>query len=229
MLVPCPGGGALGPQCFCTFILVSSMFGVLLSCRSPVLVEVRRDPIVYMRDQLIGLQHSGVFGHKHEIPGELRRRHQGCNAGKRRRLVRRWYRPYLPSIIMGNVRSLANKMDELVALMRSQRVFREASMMFFTDTCLCDNITGLYRELSRLSLCAGRQGLQKERQESGRRRSDLCEHPRHITVKERVCSPDIGRDAHGEDIHALTDCITDYINFCTHNIVPTKSLMLPQQ
>ena len=31
-------------------------------------------------------------------------------------------------------------------------------------------------------------------------------------------------DSHGEDIDSLTDCITDYINFCVDNIVPTKTV-----
>lgn len=33
-------------------------------------------------------------------------------------------------------------MDELEALMRSRRVFREASVMCFMETWLCDNIRG---------------------------------------------------------------------------------------
>ncbi|CAM4731262.1 unnamed protein product [Leuciscus chuanchicus] len=36
------------------------------------------------------------------------------------------------------------------------------------------------------------------------------------TVWEELCSP------HGEDIDSLTDCITDYINFCVENTVPTR-------
>ncbi|KAI3351352.1 hypothetical protein L3Q82_005895 [Scortum barcoo] len=46
------------------------------------------------------------------------------------------YRPVLPSIIMGNVRSLPNKMDELAALTRHQREYRECSLLLFTETWL---------------------------------------------------------------------------------------------
>ncbi|TWW66494.1 hypothetical protein D4764_20G0005260 [Takifugu flavidus] len=49
---------------------------------------------------------------------------------------RRRYRPVLPSIIMGNVRSLPNKMDELAALTRHQREYRESSLLLFTETWL---------------------------------------------------------------------------------------------
>ena len=41
---------------------------------------------------------------------------------------------------MGNVRSLANKMDELAALAGSQREYRESSVMVFTETWLHQDI-----------------------------------------------------------------------------------------
>jgi len=50
------------------------------------------------------------------------------------------YRPYLPSIVLGNVRSLVNKMDELTSLTRSESVFQEGSVMCFTETWLHDNV-----------------------------------------------------------------------------------------
>ena len=41
---------------------------------------------------------------------------------------------------MGNVRSLANKMEELTALPRSQRGYWECSVMCFTETWLYQDI-----------------------------------------------------------------------------------------
>ncbi|KAJ0019528.1 hypothetical protein NQD34_007097 [Periophthalmus magnuspinnatus] len=38
------------------------------------------------------------------------------------------------------------------------------------------------------------------------------------TVWTELCDP------HGEDINAMTDCITDYINFCFENIVPSQTV-----
>jgi len=55
-------------------------------------------------------------------------------------LRKRRFRPYLPSIMMGNVQSLVNKMDELTSLTRSKSVFREGSVMCFTETWLHDNV-----------------------------------------------------------------------------------------
>ncbi|KAI3363877.1 hypothetical protein L3Q82_001472 [Scortum barcoo] len=61
---------------------------------------------------------------------------RGLCAGRRLGARRRRYRPVLPSIIMGNVRSLPNKMDELAALTRHQREYRECSLLLFTETWL---------------------------------------------------------------------------------------------
>lgn len=30
--------------------------------------------------------------------------------------------------------------------------------------------------------------------------------------------------AHGEDINAMTECVTDYINFCINNIIPNRTV-----
>lgn len=31
-------------------------------------------------------------------------------------------------------------------------------------------------------------------------------------------------DSHGEDVDGLTDCITDYIQFCVDDVLPTKNV-----
>ncbi|KAI4880800.1 hypothetical protein NFI96_015512, partial [Prochilodus magdalenae] len=40
----------------------------------------------------------------------------------------------------------------------------------------------------------------------------------NTTLWEELCDP------YGEDINGLTHCITDYVNFCVENTVPTKTL-----
>ena len=55
---------------------------------------------------------------------------------KRRSRARRRCRSVHPSIVMGNVRSLPNKMDELAALTRHQREYRACSIMVFKETWL---------------------------------------------------------------------------------------------
>lgn len=106
---------------------------------------------VYSREQLIGLQQTGTanlsFVQTLNIPDEIRRRTaRGRRAGKKRRGGKegrrarvRKFKPHLFSLIMGNVRSLENKVDELTALVRNETIFRECSLMCFTETWLQDS------------------------------------------------------------------------------------------
>ena len=103
--------------------------------------------IVYMRDQLIALCKPALTcepallpGARPEVPNELWRRHQGCRAGVKRRAKKRRHRPAVPAIVMGNVRSLGNKMDELPALIKTQREYHECSVLCLTETWLHSHI-----------------------------------------------------------------------------------------
>ena len=94
-------------------------------------------PIVYTRDQLLILRNAAVLPQERpDVPQELRRKRRGTCAGARRCAMRRRHRPVLPSIVMGNVRSLPNKMDKLTALTQHQREYWECSIMLFTETWL---------------------------------------------------------------------------------------------
>lgn len=66
-----------------------------------------------------------------DVPHKLRRI-RGCHAGAAFRNRRICYRRVLPSAAMGNVRSLLNKMYELMALTWLQRDCRECNIMLFT-------------------------------------------------------------------------------------------------
>ena len=97
--------------------------------------------IVYIRDQLMALWYpTHLAGERATIPEELKRRQQGCRAGLKQRIKKRRYTPYIPAVITGNMRSLANKVDKLEALARTQREHREPSIMCFTDTWLHEQI-----------------------------------------------------------------------------------------
>lgn len=60
------------------------------------------------------------------------------NRRQRERAWRETYKLALLSVIMGNVRYANNKMDELETLIRSQRTYRENSLMCFSETWLKD-------------------------------------------------------------------------------------------
>ncbi|KAK2921577.1 hypothetical protein Q8A73_001062 [Channa argus] len=49
-------------------------------------------------------------------------------------------RPPLPSLLLANVRSLENKLDELRAKITTQREIRECCALIFTETCLSDKV-----------------------------------------------------------------------------------------
>ena len=49
-------------------------------------------------------------------------------------MKKRRHRLAVPAIVMGNVRSLENKTDELASLIKTQREYRECSVLCFTET-----------------------------------------------------------------------------------------------
>lgn len=58
-----------------------------------------------------------------------------------KRLTGKRRSPPLPSIILANVRSLRNKLDELQANITCQWAYREASLICLTETWLDNTIT----------------------------------------------------------------------------------------
>ena len=120
-----------------SLVLVSIL---LFTTFSTVSRESVLSPIVYSRDQLLALSSAAVPPHEQpDVPRELRRRRRrGCHSRAVRRSKRTRYRPVLPSVITGNVRSLPNKIDELTALTRHQRDYHECSIMVLTETWLTE-------------------------------------------------------------------------------------------
>ena len=99
--------------------------------------------VVYTREELLALSRIGR-GIKHPIPTDLKKLCCGCKAGakqKAKRDNRRWrYKPFLPSVIMGNANSLPKMCDELEALVRNQRLYKESSLICLSESELNDNI-----------------------------------------------------------------------------------------
>ncbi|KAI4877531.1 hypothetical protein NFI96_027122, partial [Prochilodus magdalenae] len=297
---------------------------VLLSLSWYTVAHHQHGPFVYTRDQLIVLKLAGMDTRTANIPEEFwRRTHRGCRGGtkqrtgksraKRRRLMeKKGYKPRLPPLIMGNVRSLANKMDELAALAMNQREYRQCSLMCFSETWLHqdipdDNVSVTGFQTVRADLDCTESGKRKGGGLAVLVNNRWCS-PGHITIKERICCPDIELlavglrpyylprefshvvvvavyippsanptsacdvihstiarlqtqhpvksqpvttrtvrrwseetsevlqdcfettdwtalyEPHGEDIDGLTECITDYINFCVDSTVPTRTV-----
>lgn len=59
-----------------------------------------------------------MHGVKHPIPPELKKPYRDCRASVKLKAKQWRYKPFLPSILMGNVNSSPNKSDELETLVK---------------------------------------------------------------------------------------------------------------
>ncbi len=69
-----------------------------------------------------------------------RRKHRGRRAGIRNRLRKRAHSPPLPSILLANVQSLENKMDDLRARISFQRDIKDCNILCLTETWLTPSV-----------------------------------------------------------------------------------------
>lgn len=95
--------------------------------------------VVYTRDDLLALRQTSE-GVRHQIPAELRKPSRGCRAGAKVKARRLRCNPFMPSVLMGNVNLILNKCNELLALVRNRRLYRECSLKCFTEMRLNDNV-----------------------------------------------------------------------------------------
>ncbi len=70
------------------------------------------------------------------------KKHHGKSAGIRNRLRKRVHSPPLPSILLANVQSLENKMDDLRARISFQRDIRDCNIICLTETWLTPSVSG---------------------------------------------------------------------------------------
>ena len=124
----------------CVFLSIFLVFGL-------------SDPITFSRDALLTIRESSpdTFPVFHSNPeyflellvggaaalyGTWRRRRRGKRAGALVKLRQRGHRAPLPSIHLANLRSLPNKMDELLLLRGSNKDFSHSAVLCFTETWL---------------------------------------------------------------------------------------------
>ena len=105
---------------------------------------------------------------------------------------KRGYRPPLPTLIIGNVRSLTNKMDELGTFCKHMHEYQESCLMAYTETWLNENTPDSVVELPNFSLIRADRTI-----DSGKTRGGgICLYINqrwcnNWTVKSQICSPDI--------------------------------------
>ncbi len=80
-----------------------------------------------------------------ENKGHRRRnkKHRGNSAGIRNRLRKRAHSPPLPSILLANVQSLENKMDDLRARISFQRDIRDCNIICLSEAWLTPSVPGI--------------------------------------------------------------------------------------
>lgn len=109
-------------------------------------------------------------------------------------MKKRRFKPFILAVTSGNVRSLANKVDELESLIRTQREYRESSIMCFTETWLHEQIPDSNITIPDFqTLQADRDTTATNKKKGGGLAvfvNNRRYHPGHITVKERICSSD---------------------------------------
>ena len=124
---------------------------------------------------------------------------RGCRARvklkAKLRAKRMKYKPSIPSIVMGNVKSLTNKCDKLEALVRNQRVYRECSLKCFSESWLTESMDGSCVDIPGFTAVC----VDRDIRTSGKRKggglilyvNNRWYKPGHITVKDKICSQDV--------------------------------------
>ncbi len=79
-------------------------------------------------------------GHLNNHPRRRIKKHSGKRAGIRNRLRKRAHSPHLQSILLANVQSLENKMDDLRARISFQRDIRDCNILCLSETWLTPSV-----------------------------------------------------------------------------------------
>ncbi len=83
---------------------------------------------------------NNEFNNDHLNNRRRRKKHHGRRAGIRNRLRKRAHSPPLPSILLANVQSLENKMDDLRARISFQWDIRDCNIFCLTETWLTPTV-----------------------------------------------------------------------------------------
>ncbi|KAK7907136.1 hypothetical protein WMY93_015748 [Mugilogobius chulae] len=164
---------------------------MLLSLR-----DFSTDTTTLLADLPEELKNPGTYHPRYEgiKSGEKKRgpRRRGRRGGVRQRLRRRGSRPPLPSVILCNVRSLKNKIEELRLLTGTCFEYRESCLLTVTETWLHPDVPSSLVELNGFALVRADRSY-----ESGKvRGGGVCiyikdEWCRQYKVKEITCNPDV--------------------------------------
>ncbi len=139
-------------MCFCVFlrILLLSLFtrvtSAMLIYDKITLLDIGHCCTNLLQDTLstdpawpLEILRNTELNKGHLYNPKRRRKHRGKRAGIRNRLRKRAPSPPLPSILLANVQSLENKMDDLRARISFQRDIRDCNMSHAVGPGHCGN------------------------------------------------------------------------------------------
>ena len=113
------------------------------------------DPVCLRHIKITSPKQSRVFAFS-PLPSNknifFQRRRRGKKGGVKAKYDKRPYRPFMPSVMTGIVRSLNNKIDELSSLSKFHSDYRQASIISITETWLTENTPSMYYDLEGFSL-----------------------------------------------------------------------------
>ena len=171
-------------------LLLSQLFTCLIALPSSTngVTSYTRAELVGLRPNSPGPKPNGY----EDFPGEIKARRRGRRGGARTRTRNRKSSPPLPTILLGNVRSLSNKMDELHACSRYLYEYRESCLLCFSETWLHKDIPDSSVDLPDFDIVRG-----DRTEESGKSRGGgVCVYINrrwcnNWCVKEKVCTPGV--------------------------------------
>ena len=176
---------------FCVFLvcfLVVSSHGQHFPCSSGV-------PFRYTMAELFQLRSSALTKPVFlDLPKNIKPKKRGRRSGVRRRNKARQHKPYLPAIIMGNVQSLENKLDELAACVKFQHEYRTCSVMCYTETWLSDDVRDSHVNMEGFSLFRSDRTKDSGKKNGGGVCLFVNEkwcHRNNMSLKHKVCTPNV--------------------------------------
>ncbi len=152
------------------------------------------------------------------------KKHRGKRAGIRNRLKERAHSPPLPSILLTNVQSLENKMDNLRARISFQRDIRDCNILCLTETWLTALVPDTAVTLSdKCSVLRMDRTAKASKIKGGgvcfMINKKWCDH-RNISILSRSCSPHLE--------HLSIICLPFYLPCKIESIIVTAVYIPPQ-
>ena len=151
--------------------------------------------IRYNMAELLSLRSSPFVVKPSDLPKEIRPRKRGRKGGFKSRNKSRGFKPFLPTVITGNVRSLANKTDELSAWIQHNNSFKTCSLICFSETWLDSDKTDECVVMDGFKLFRGDRDYKETQKTKG---GGVCVYvnknwcnPQNCTLKYQHCDKNI--------------------------------------